>query len=162
MSMLTPNQRIDLIDRIQALPALLRKAVEGASDAELDTTYRDGGWTVRQVVHHLADSHLNAYARTRLILTEENPTLRPYNQDEWSRLEDASRGPLEPSLRMLEGLHERWTALLRNVAESAWSRPAMHPEYGATSLEGLLRTYSKHGDDHLEHIRLGRLRAQRP
>ena len=157
--MLSPNERIALIDKIEALPALVRKALDGMSEFELDTAYRDGGWTVRQVVHHLADSHTNAYMRTRLILTEENPTLRPYNQDEWARLDDAFHSPVEPSLRILDGLHERWSRLLRNVPESAWSRPGTHPEYGATSLEGILRTYSKHGEDHLEHIRLGRERS---
>lgn len=154
--MLSPSQRMVLISKIESLPALVRKAVEGASDSALDTPYREGGWTLRQVVHHLADSHLNAYLRTRLILTEDNPVLRPYNQDEWARLDDASRGPIEPSLRILEGLHERWTALLRSVPESAWERAATHPEYGATSLEGILRSYSRHGEDHLDHLRLGR------
>lgn len=156
--MLSPSQRNPLIDKIEALPALVRKAVEGAGDAELETTYRDGGWTIRQVVHHLADSHINAYMRTRLILTEDNPTLRPYSQDDWANLDDATHSPIEPSLRILEGIHERWTAVLRNAAESAWSRTAVHPEYGATSLVGLLKTYSTHGEDHLEHIRLGRER----
>lgn len=156
--MLTPSQRNPLIDKLEALPALVRKAVDGADGAELETTYRDGGWTIRQVIHHLADSHINAYIRTRLILTEDNPALRPYSQDAWATLEDAAHSPIEPSLRILEGIHERWTAVLRGVPESAWSRPGFHPEYGPTSLEGLLKTYSAHGENHLEHIRLARAR----
>jgi hypothetical protein len=155
------DDRNTLIERLAALPAMLRTALAGAGEEELDTTYRDGGWTIRQVVHHLADSHMNAYIRARLILTEENPTLRPYAQDEWARLADAASGPLAPSLAILEGIHARWVALLRAIDESAWARPATHPEYGATSIEGLLQTYTAHGDNHLEHIRLGRARFAR-
>ena len=98
---------------------------------------------------------MNAYIRARLILTEDNPTLRPYKQDDWAALPDSTGGPLEPSFAILRGLHERWAALLRTVAEADWARPATHPEYGATSLESQLRTYANHGEKHLGHIRAG-------
>ena len=151
--MLTEQERTQRIASIEALPSLLRELVVGASERQLDTMYRDFGWTARQVIHHLADSHINAYVRTRLILTENNPTLRPYSQDDWASLPDAAIGPIEPSLRILDGVHARWVALLRSVHETAWERQAHHPEYGATSLEGILETYSAHGEKHLGHIK---------
>jgi hypothetical protein len=152
---MTPQEREALIAKIEALPVQLESLLKGVSDERLDRPYRTGGWTSRQVVHHLADSHMNAFIRMRLILTEENPTLRPYNQDAWAELGDAKSGPLEPSLTILRGLHKRWAAALRNVADDAWQRPAMHPQYGATSLEKQLGTYAGHGEKHLAHIRAG-------
>lgn len=152
---MTSNEREALISKIEALPAQLEQLVQGVSDERLDRPYREGGWTSRQVVHHLADSHMNAFIRARLILTEENPMLRPYSQDAWAAIEDARSGPLAPSLGILRGLHARWAALLRAVPEAAWSRPATHPEYGPTSLEAQLKTYAAHGEKHLGHIRAG-------
>lgn len=152
---MTAHQREALIARLAELPAQLEAVLAGVSGERLDRPYREGGWTARQVVHHLADSHANAYIRARLILTEENPTFKPYDQDQWAALPDAAGGPLEPSLAMIRGIHERWTALLRSVPDVAWSRPATHPEYGATSLEAQLVTYANHGEKHLGHIRAG-------
>ena len=149
------QEREDLINKIEALPGQLVELLKGVSDERLDRPYRDGGWTSRQVVHHLADSHMNAYIRARLILTEENPTLRPYNQNAWAALPDSTGGPLEPSITILQGVHQRWAALLRSVMEDDWARPATHPEYGGTSLEAQLKTYAGHGEKHLEHIRSG-------
>lgn len=152
---MTPQERESLIAKIEALPSQLELLVAGVPDERLDRPYRLGGWTSRQVVHHLADSHMNAFIRTRLILTEENPTLRPYSQDAWAELADSTSGPLAPSLTILRGLHRRWADVLRSVPEEGWSRPATHPEYGATSLELQLKIYAGHGEKHLGHIRAG-------
>ncbi len=140
------------IKKIEALPALLEEAVRGLSDRQLDTPYREGGWTVRQVVHHLADSHINALVRMKLILTENRPTLKPYDQDAWSKLPD-SHLPIAPSLSILRGLHERWATLLRSIPEEAWSRVAVHPEAGEMTPDRLLSMYSGHGEKHVGHIR---------
>lgn len=150
-------ERARLIDELAALPDRVEKAVAGLTDAQLDTPYRDGGWTVRQVVHHLPDSHLNAYVRMKLILTEEHPTLKPYDQDAWSRLPDAG-GPVAPSLAVLRGLHGRWTALLRALPASAWSRTAYHPENGEMSLDDLLALYGRHGATHAAQVEALRTR----
>ncbi len=152
---MTKAERDALIAKIEALPGQLEALVAGVSDERLDRPYREGGWTSRQVVHHLADSHANALIRARLILTEDHPVLRPYDQDAWAALPDAAKGPLAPSLEILRGLHRRWVELLRAVPEEAWSRPATHPQYGATSLEAQLKTYAGHGEKHLGHIRAG-------
>lgn len=152
---MTPQEREALIAKIEALPSQLEALVAGVSDERLDRPYRDGGWTSRQVVHHLADSHMNAYIRLCLMLTEDNPMLRPYSQDAWAALPDSMSGPLEPSLAILRGLHRRWTETLRGLPEEAWTRPATHPEYGATSVELQLKIYSGHGEKHLGHIRAG-------
>jgi hypothetical protein len=157
---MTPQKRAQLISKIERFPANLRSALKGITKAELATPFREGGWTASQVVHHLADSHLNAYVRARLILTEDNPTLRPYSQDDWARLPDAQGAPLKPSLAILDGLHARWAALFRAVPKEAWSRPAQHPEYGATSLEGILASYAAHGEAHLAHIGESRKRGR--
>ncbi len=146
------SEREKMIRRIEALPGQLQDAVRGLSDAQLDTPYRGGGWTVRQVVHHLADSHLNAFVRTKLILTEERPTLKPYSQDAWSTLADASL-PIAPSLEILSGLHRRWVALLRSIPEADWSRPAFHPERGEVTPESMLAMYAGHGENHVAQIR---------
>lgn len=147
--------REQLIAKIEALPAELRRLVAGASPAQLDRPYRPGGWTSRQVVHHLADSHMHAYIRCRLILLENDPPLKPYDQDAWALLPDAAHGPIEPSLSILDGLHARWAAFFRSVPEDAWPRKGYHPEYGAVTLERLLETYAAHGEKHLNHIRAG-------
>ncbi len=144
--------REQMIRKIEMLPALLDEVLRGLSDAQLDTPYRDGGWTVRQVVHHLADSHMNALVRTKLILTEQNPTLKPYDQDAWSGLAD-SRLPLSPSIAILRGLHLRWVTLLKNLAEPDWTRTALHPEVGEMTPEKIIGIYSRHGENHVAQIR---------
>jgi hypothetical protein len=146
------DAREQLIRSIETLPQELENAILGLSDQQLDTPYRDGGWTVRQVVHHLADSHLNAYTRTKLILTEEHPTLKPYNQDAWSNLPDAAQ-PVDSSLSILRGLHHRWTVLFRGVSESEWGRAAFHPEVGEMTTESLLASYARHGENHVSQIK---------
>jgi len=150
--MLTPAERRQKIEDIRRLPASLEAAVKGLNDQQLDTPYRAGGWTVRQVVHHLADSHMNAFVRMKLILTEENPTLKPYDQDAWAKLPDTKMTPIQSSLAILRGLHDRWHKLLETVPDEGWSRTALHPERGEVSLESQLVTYSSHGEKHVGHI----------
>lgn len=140
------------IDALAAHPAEIRAAVDGLSSAQLDTPYRDGGWTVRQVVHHLADSHLNAYCRTRLALTEEEPTIRVYDEKLWAELADARSAPVEPSLVLLAALHERWVACLRAQPAGAFARPLRHPERGPMSLDRLIALYAWHGRHHVAHV----------
>jgi hypothetical protein len=147
------------IQQIESLPVRLEQVLKGASVRALDTPYRDGGWTARQVVHHLADSHMNAYIRSRLILTEDHPPLKPYDQDAWAALPDAAAGPLELSLAILRGLHVRWAAFFRSLPADAWSRTGLHPEIGAVTLDDILDSYAAHGDRHLDHIRAALQRA---
>ena len=149
--MSTTDQRTAKIARIAACPPALRAAVGNLSDEQLDTPYRDGGWTVRQVVHHLADSHSNALLRFRWVISEENTTIKAYDQDVWARLPDNSM-PLAPSLTMLDGLHERWAYLLSAIPEETWAKKAFHPERGEMTLDDLLDMYSVHGDDHIKQI----------
>ena len=146
------NQIAAMISEIETLPSQLEEAVRGLDDSQLDTPYRAGGWTVRQVVHHVADSHMNAFIRMKLILTEENPTLKPYDQDRWAAQADVSGVPVERSLEIVRGLHARWVLLLRAAGEAAWQRPAHHPERGKVTLEDMLKTYSGHGRKHVGHI----------
>ena len=134
------------------LPTEIAVAVAGLAEAQLDTPYREGGWTVRQVVHHLADSHLNAYARTRLALTEQEPTIRVYDERLWAELPDARSGPVAPSLALLAGLHERWVACLRAQEPSAFERPLRHPERGLMTLGRLVALYAWHGRHHVAHV----------
>lgn len=152
---MTRSEREELIARIEALPALLRELIAGATDEELARPYRPGGWNSFQVIHHLADSHMNLFVRARLIITESTPPLKPYNQDEWAKLADASGQPLEPSLKILDGVHARLAPLFRSLPEEAWKRTAYHPERGPLSLESLLALYAGHGEKHLDHIRQG-------
>ena len=149
---LTKQQRKVMIAKIEKLPAQLQSAVRGANANALDTPYRAGGWTARQVIHHLADSHMNAFIRARLALTETNPTLKPYDQDSWALLEDSVKAPVQVSLLIMKGLHARFVVFFRSLPDDAWERPAFHPEYGATSIEGILKTYSGHGEAHLKQI----------
>src|SRR5690349_4168525 len=120
------------IDAIAAAPARLREAVAGLDDAQLDTPYRPGGWTVRQLVHHVADSHLNAYVRFRLALTEDGPTIKPYLEALWAELPDARQAPVEVSLALLDALHARWVMLLRTLSATDLERTFVHPEHGRT------------------------------
>ncbi|MFN0156652.1 MAG: YfiT family bacillithiol transferase [Bacteroidota bacterium] len=149
---MTSRERAERIAKISTLPSLVKQAVSGLNDQQLDTTYRDGGWTVRQVVHHLADSHMNAFVRMKLILTEERPPLKGYSQDEWATLVDTKTLAIASSLAILSGLHERWTALLGTVNEAQWSRVGLHSERGDVTLESLLNTYAHHGEKHVGQI----------
>ncbi len=148
---LNAAQKNEFLDDIEQTPAKLRAAVRGLSDAQLDTPYRDGGWTVRQVVHHVPDSHLNSYVRFKLALTEDDPTIKPYMEDRWAELPD-SRQPIENSLVMLESLHRRWMIILRNLTDADWLRTFSHPELGPMTLEKNLALYSWHGKHHVAHI----------
>jgi DinB superfamily len=149
----TPGQRLDCIASIEAAPAGVRRAVEGLGEAQLDTPYRKGGWTVRQVVHHLPDSHLNAYTRFRLALTEPTPTIRPYQEHLWAELPDARSAPIELSLALLETLHRRWTLLLRSLGPAEWELRYLHPEHGREwTLDEVLAMYAWHGEHHTAHI----------
>ena len=144
-----------LIQAIADLPGQIEAALAGATDAQLQKPYRAGGWNARQVVHHLADSHMNSFIRCRLILTEDNPPLKPYDQDSWAALPDSRLGPLEPSLAILRGLHARWAAFFRALPEEAWSRHGIHPDNGPMTLALILESYAAHGLLHLGHIRTG-------
>ncbi|HEX2217751.1 MAG TPA: putative metal-dependent hydrolase [Gemmatimonadales bacterium] len=149
----TAEQRRERIERIAAAPAAIRRAAAGLSEAQLDTAYREGGWTVRQVIHHVPDSHLNAYTRFRLALTEPVPTIRPYFEDRWAELPDARRAPVELSLELLESLHRRWVLLLRSLDPPDWERRYLHPEHGREwTLDEALAMYAWHGEHHTAHI----------
>ena len=148
----TPELRAKLIAEIAAAPAALRAAVARLKPAQLDTPYRDGGWTVRQVAHHLPDSHMNAYVRMRLALTENNPTVKTYDEAKWAELPDAKTMPVEPSLAILQAVHERWTTLLRAMTPEQWARTYTHPEYGQVTMEWVLAQYSWHGRHHTTQI----------
>ncbi|HYW67456.1 MAG TPA: putative metal-dependent hydrolase [Candidatus Dormibacteraeota bacterium] len=148
----TPELRRAAIEDIAATPGRVRAAVAGLNDAQLDTSYREGGWTVRQVVHHLVDSHMNAYIRLRFALTENQPTIKPYDENNWANLEDARSAPVEVSLRLLEPLHERWVRLLRSVKTEQYARTLLHPDHGVKNVDWLLFLYSWHGKHHTAHI----------
>lgn len=149
----TDQERPRWIDDIAAAPAQLRAAVANLSPAQLDTPYRAGGWTLRQVVHHLPDSHLNAYIRFKLTLTEDAPTVKPYDENLWAELPDARTGPIEPSLELLAGLHERWVLMLRQMAPEDFARVFFHPEQKRTmSLDEILGQYAWHGRHHIAQI----------
>lgn len=148
----TAEQRNGCIDQIEEAPARLRAAVEGLSLEQLETPYRPGGWTVRQVVHHVPDSHLNSYVRFRLALTEDRPTIRPYHEDRWAELEDARNAPIEVSLALLDSLHRRWVLLLRSLKPEDFSRTFAHPELGEVSLEKNVALYAWHGRHHVAQI----------
>lgn len=149
---MTPQERREMINRIRKLPANLEAEVAGLKDNQLDTPYRDGGWTVRQVVHHLVDSHMNSMIRMKLILTEDHPTLRPYDQEEWAELPDTSRLAIKGSLHELKALHQRWCYLLDQLTDQQWTRTGYHPENGDMLLEDFLKIYSHHGENHLKQI----------
>jgi uncharacterized damage-inducible protein DinB len=149
---LTEEKRRQYIEDIAETPAKLCAAVEGLSEAQLATPYRDGGWTVRQVIHHLADSHLNAFVRFKLALTEDRPTVKTYEQQLWAELADARTAPVEPSLAVLEGLHQRWVIMLRQMSAADFGREFHHPEHGLMKLERLLGMYAWHGRHHVAHL----------
>ena len=143
-----------IIDQIGALPSDLRKAVARLTRKQLETPYRDGGWTARQVIHHLADSHLNCYARFRLALTEERPTIKAYDEKLWAELPDAKAGPIDASIALIEGMHARWVALMRSMTPEQFARTFVHPERGEMALERTARLYAWHCRHHLAHIDL--------
>jgi len=149
---ITEARRAQWIDEIAAAPAQLRSAVRGLTEEQLDTPYRPGGWTVRQLVHHLPDSHVNSYVRYRMALTEQEPTIKPYAEDRWAELADARTGPVELSLALLDSLHARWTLLLRALGPADWARTFRHPEEGIVSLERNLGIYAWHGRHHVAHV----------
>jgi hypothetical protein len=148
----TPETRARHIERITALPAALRHAVSGLNKEQLNTPYRDGGWTVKQLIHHVPDSHLNAYVRFKLALTEDAPTIKPYAEDAWAKLKDSELTPIEVSLTLLESLHARWAILLKSMQTEDFQRQYTHPESGLHTLDRLLAVYSWHGHHHLAHI----------
>jgi hypothetical protein len=150
---MTDARRAACVARIAAAPAALRAAVAGLTDPQLDTPYRPDGWTVRQVVHHVPDSHMNAYVRFRLALTENTPTIKPYEEARWAELTDARTLPVEVSLGLLEALHVRWTALLRGLGAAEGARQVRHPEYDRLmTLDELVAMYAWHGEHHVAHV----------
>jgi len=148
----TGEERKASIDRIAEAPERLTQALAGLNGKQLDTPYRDGGWTVRQVVHHLADSHMNAYVRTKLGLTEDRPTIKPYDEAAWAELADSRITPIDVSLALVEHLHARWVVLLRSMKAADWERIIRHPERGTMSLELMMAMYAWHGQHHVAHI----------
>ena len=150
---LTAEERSEKFEIIAALPEKLRTAVMGLNNAQLDTPYRDGGWTVRQVVHHIADSHLNAYVRMRLALTEDAPQVKPYDEAKWAELPDARTAPINISLALLDGLHARWAMLLKSLDEKDFARMFTHPEHqDPLNLDWLVAVYAWHCLHHVAHI----------
>lgn len=148
----TAADRSAFIEAIASTPANLRKAVEGLTPEQLDTPYRDGGWTLQQVVHHLFDSHANAFIRFRLALTEDNPPVSAYNEAAWAELPDATEVPASVSLDLVDGLHQRWVAMMKHLRDEDWERTLQHPENGPMTIEGLLQLYAWHGAHHVAHI----------
>ena len=143
----------DWIQTLERLPGQMREAVMNLSEAQLNTPYREGGWTVRQVVHHVPDSHLNAYCRFKLALTEENPAIRPYMEDRWAELPDSKIAPVAASLELLEAIHNKWVMLLRYMRPEDFKKTFYHPESKVTrSLEVVLCLYDWHSRHHLAHI----------
>jgi hypothetical protein len=145
------DKREEAIEAIADLPRALRSALDGLADAQIDTRYRDYGWTVRQLVHHVADSHMNAYIRLKLALTEDQPTITPYEQNLWARLPD-SRLPTGVSLQLLDALHLRWVTIWKSLAPEEFSRTFVHPELGPMTANTLLHLYAWHGRHHVAHV----------
>jgi hypothetical protein len=148
----TPEMRSQFIETIAAGPARFREAVQGLNDQQLDTRYRPGGWTVRQVIHHVADSHINSYCRYRLALTETEPRVKAYEEKDWAELADAKTMPVEVSLALLDNLHARWVGLLRSLGDADFARTFQHSELGPVRLDTNLALYSWHCRHHAAHI----------
>jgi DinB superfamily len=148
----SPDKRAAWIRQIAETPALMRSAIDGLNARQIETPYRPGGWTVRQVVHHVPDSHLNAYCRYKLALTEDNPTIKPYDEAAWANIADTARTPPEVSLALLDALHARWVVLLESMTSADFERPLQHPERGAISLDWMLQLYAWHGRHHAAHV----------
>jgi uncharacterized damage-inducible protein DinB len=149
---LSTSERAAAIEEVSAAPKRLRDAIRGLSDEQFDTPYRPGGWTVAQVVHHVPDSHANAYIRFKLALTEDNPTIKPYDEAAWARLEDSRTTPVEVSLSLTDGIHDRWLRILRAMSAEDFARGLMHPENGQMILDQMLALYAWHGRHHVAHI----------
>jgi hypothetical protein len=148
----TGASRAAAVGDLEALPARIRAAVAGLETAQLDTPYRPGGWTMRQVVHHVADSHMNAFIRTKLALTEDRPTITPYDENAWAALPDMALA-VDVSLALLDALHARWVAVLRGLAPDAFVRTFVHPEHGGpVTIDWLLQVYSWHSRHHVAHL----------
>lgn len=149
---LSPAERTAFINEIETTPEKMRAAVDGLSDEQLDTPYRPDGWTVRQVVHHVPESHLNSYVRFKLAITEDEPTIKPYFEDRWAQLQDARVSPIGPSLDLLDALHRRWVWFLRSLRNEDFDRSFQHPEQGVVSLNKNVALYAWHGRHHVAHI----------
>ena len=149
---LAQDQRQALIVKIEQTPARMRAAVADLNGEQLDTPYRPEGWTVRQVVHHVPESHLNSYIRFKLAITEDEPVIKPYFEDRWAELDDARQAPIALSLDLLETLHGRWVWFLRSLKEKDWQRTFRHPELGLVSLDKNVALYAWHGQHHVAHI----------
>ena len=150
---ITDERRAGWLTEIAALPARMRAAAAGLADEQLDTPYRPGGWTVRQVIHHVPDSHLNAYVRCKLALTEDEPTVKPYDEARWAELADVRETPIELSMTMLDALHGRWVRLLRSLGPAELGRRFVHPEHGKSfTVDWMIPHYAWHGRHHLAHI----------
>jgi hypothetical protein len=149
---MTDGRRKELIDQIEAAPHLLRDAVRGLDDEQLATPYRPDGWNVRQVVHHLPDSHLNSYIRFKLALSEDQPTIKPYDEAAWAEMPEARTAPVEISLDLLEALHRRWVIMLRSMSPAEFARSFNHPELGLVTLDRALSIYAWHGRHHVAHV----------
>jgi uncharacterized damage-inducible protein DinB len=156
----TAQTRTRHIGEIAALPLRLRQAVDGLSQAQLNTPYREGGWTVRQVLHHVPDSHMNAYIRCKLALTEDTPTIKPYDEGAWAKLPDSALTPVEVSLALLEAVHARWVTLLRALKQEEFQRPFNHPETGRQTIDSAVALYAWHSNHHLGHITVLKERMQ--
>jgi cell wall-associated NlpC family hydrolase len=151
-SSVTDDKRAVWIRQIAQAPAAIRDAVRGLSDRQLDTPYRPGGWTVRQVLHHVPDSHMNAYCRYKFALTEDNPTIKAYDEAAWATVADTPRTPPEVSLALLDALHRRWVILLESMQPGDFARKLQHPEKGSITLDWMLQLYAWHGRHHAAHI----------
>ena len=148
----TAARRQQAITEIASTPVKIRAAIAGLGDPQLDTPYRDGGWTVRQVVHHVPDSHLNAFLRLKMTLTEEKPTIKTYEESQWAELADGKSAPIEDSLKLLDALHARWDRVWQSLKPEHFSRPLIHPDSGEKNIDWLLFLYEWHGKHHTAHI----------
>ena len=149
---ITLARRQQAVGEIASTPAKMRAAVNGLTEAQLDTPYREGGWTVRQLVHHVPDSHMNALVRLKLALTEDKPTIKPYNEAAWAELADSAKAPIEASQQMLDSIHARWDRLWRSMKPEQFVRILVHPEHGERTVHWLLFLYEWHGKHHAAHI----------
>lgn len=149
---ITPEMITGFINEIAQAPADLKKAMNGLTDAQLNTEYRPGGWTVKQVVHHLPDSHMNSYVRFKLALTENSPQIKPYDEAEWAKLKDSFETPVQVSLELFEALHKRWVILLKSLTQDDLKKTFYHPDRGAVRLDKTIALYAWHGKHHIAHI----------
>jgi hypothetical protein len=140
------------IERIEKFPSVITNATHGLSDQQLDISPGEGKWTIRQIIHHIADANLNAYMRMKLIATEEKPILKPFNQDQWAVLADGKNGSITSSLQLIQALHERWVQFMQALPKTAWNREGVHLERGIETLEENLIKYSEHGEKHIQQI----------